>query len=509
MADECGANFSKKVKLRQPRSADGQTPDLPGIGDTRLPSKTRFYGVIGLAVLVILAAAVVLKNGLTPDVAVPVPADLAKLDPQLRDYLEGQLKWVRAKPSDPQRQATLGIVYAANQLWAEAGKCFSNVTRIHPQEPLGHLYLAVATQEAGDYAGALQLFRETTKTFPRFAPGYDRLGTALLRAGNADEAETAFQHLIELAADQWYGYAGLGEVKLRQNKFAEAAPLLEKARALEPKARVVNHLLGLAYRGLGRKEEAERELRLGLNAVQSPMPDAWGQIAPDHVRLLPQQIELASDYLSEGRPADVLRVLSEAARYHPKDLTVLEYLGLAYRGLNQFQRARRIAELMLSLNERSISAHVLMADVCLDLDLKDEAKAHADRAVALGPDLPRPYLVKADVDFALGRNQEGLAARQEAFKRDPQNPLIAVDIGDALLHLLGNPREAEKLYEQAVGLNPVLPLAYLRLAETAIQLRQFDRARHALEQARQLDPQAPELAHLETQLAEQEPDGQR
>jgi tetratricopeptide (TPR) repeat protein len=460
--------------------------------------------MLALATLIILGVAVTQHKGVwrIPAVDVPVPADLEKLDPQLRDYLRLQLKWVQQKPIDPARQATLGIVYAANLLWAEARNCFSNVTRINPKEPLGHLYLAVATQETGDYSRALQLFRQTTKTFPDFAPGFDHLGTALLRAGNAEEADLAFQRLTELAPDEWRGYAGLGEVKLRQNKLTEAAQCLEKARAIEPKARIVNHLLGLTYRGLGRKEDAEWELRVGLNAVQSPMPDAWGLIASEYVRLLPQQIDLASDYLSEGHPAEVLQVLSEAARYHPENLTVLEYLGQAHRSLNQFVQARRIAESMLSLNERSVNAHVLMADVFLDLDLKEEAMNHADRAVALEPDLARPYLVRADVMFALGRTKEGLLARQEALKRDPQNPLIAVDIGDALFRLLGNPQEAEKFYEQSVALNSALPLGYLRLAEAAIQLHQFDRAREAIAQARKLDPQAPELPQLEARISE-------
>ena len=79
-----------------------------------------------------------------------------------------------------------------------------------------------------------------------------------------------------------------------------------------------------------------------------------------------------------------------------------------------------------------------------------------------------------------------------------------MDIGDALLHLLGNPQEAEKFYEQAVALNSALPLGYLRIAEAAIQLHQFDRARNAIAQARKLDPQAPDLAHLEARLSGQD-----
>src|SRR5437867_6622583 len=193
--------------------------------------------MIAVAALVVLGVAITQYVGRNPVVDVPVPSDLSRLDPQLRDYLKLQLKWVGQKPADPARQATLGIVYAANLLWAEARRCFSNVTRINPKQPLGHLYLAVATQETGDYSVALQLFRKTTKMFSDFAPGYDHLGTALLRAGNADEADMVFQRLTELAPDEWRGYAGLGEVKLRQNKLDEAARFLEKTRGIEPKVR--------------------------------------------------------------------------------------------------------------------------------------------------------------------------------------------------------------------------------------------------------------------------------
>lgn len=491
------------MKPQQSKS-EGLPPRVSG--DRKHRSRITICAALAVATLVLLGVAI--RHGYegwrSPTLDVPVPTDLEKLDPQLRDYLLRHIKLLQQNTIDPNRQATLGIVYAANLLWAEARRCFSNVIRVNPKEPLGHLYLAVATQETGDYNGALELFRQTTKLFPSFAPGYDRLGTALLRAGHAEEAEPAFQRLTELAPDEWRGYAGLGEVRLRQNKLAEAAQFLEKARALDPKARMINHLLGLTYRGLGRKEEAEWELRVGLNAVQSPMPDAWGMLANEHVRLLPQQIDLASDYLSEGHPDEVLLVLSEAVKYHPDNLTVLEYWGQAHRGLNQFEQARRIAERMLSLNERSVSAHVLMADVCLDLDLKDEAMVHANRAVALEPDLARPYLVQADVLFAFGQIKEGLLARQAAFKRDPQNPLIAVDIGDALFHLLGNAQEADKFYQQAVALNSALPLGYLRLAETAIQLHQLDRARDAISLARRLDPQAPELAQIEARLSAQD-----
>jgi len=53
-------------------------------------------------------------------------------------------------------------------------------------------------------------------------------------------------------------------------------------------------------------------------------------------------------------------------------------------------------------------------------------------------------------------------------------------------------------------LNSALPLGYFRLAEAAIELHQFARARDAIAQARKLDSQAPELAQLEARLSEQD-----
>ena len=442
-----------------------------------------------------------LKNR-RPFVGVPTPENLSRLDPQLRDYVNQQLNWVGRVPNDPERQATLGLVYAANLLWPEALQCFSNYTRLNPLDPLGQIYLAVAVQEVGNYAEALQRFRHIAQEFPDFAPAQDRLGTALLRSGAVEEAQEVFRQMIKVAPGEWRGYAGLGESRLRLNAFSEAAEFLERARSLEPGSRLVHHLLGNAYRGLGRNQEAEWELRLGLNSEQSPMPDPWGLSAPKHVRLLPRQIELADEYVAAGKVDEAIRILGEALKYHPDNLTVLEHLSIASREMGQFEKAQQFARRMIELDNRSVKAHVLMADACLDLGLHDQALKHANLADELGPDLPQPCLVKADALFAIGRIEDGLAARKEALRRDPQNPLIVLDIGDALLRMRNDPRSAKEFFEKAAQMDPTLAPAHVRLAEAAILLNDFGEARHSLDMAKKLEPDMPALAGLEARLHE-------
>ena len=136
------------------------------------------------------------KSG-SPALGIPVPIELAKLEPQLRAYLEKEIQWARAAPRDANRQATMGIVYSANGLWEEARIAFENAAKLNSNEPLAQLYVGIAKQGIGDLEGAVKTFTQVTTRFPDFPQGYYRLGDALLRMGMIDQAEPAFRRLID------------------------------------------------------------------------------------------------------------------------------------------------------------------------------------------------------------------------------------------------------------------------------------------------------------------------
>jgi len=162
-----------------------------------------------LATVVVIALIGFSRRTSGPALEVPIPKDLDSLDAQLRLYIVEKVKWVRQAPRDAGRHATLGMVYAANSIWPEARLAFRNAATLDPKEPLAQLYVAVATQETGDFDGALKLYREVTVRFPDFAPAFYRLGDALLRAGTVDEAENVFRRLLALAPQEGRGFAGL------------------------------------------------------------------------------------------------------------------------------------------------------------------------------------------------------------------------------------------------------------------------------------------------------------
>lgn len=480
--------------------------DLEGVSPSNELSRPRrsrrllLAWVVAMALLLAFAGLGNYLRTRKPLLDVPLPGDIGNLETQLRAYIEEKVQRVRESPREMQRYATLGIVYAANGLWNEAQKAFKNAAQLNPKEPLAQMYVGIATQESGDLDQALQLFRQLAVQFRNFAPAHYRLGHALLRAGALDEAESAFQRLIACAPTEWRGLAGLGDVKLRRGDYAAAVHCLEQAVRQDPSAKNAHHLLGMAYRGMGRMEDAALELRLGLNAVVFPMPDAWSETASQHMRLLQDQIDIANAYSQAGSPNKAVELLDRALSFHPRNLALLNNLAIAYNRSGQPQKARPLLQRMLQIDERYLSAHITLSFNAQMLGFNDEALAHAEKAIALAPDTPQGYLAKANVLLAMERDVEALAALGTAFSCDPQNAEVQIEMGDVCLRNLNRPAEAMEHYKNASKLDPVFAPVHVRVADLQIKLGETNEARASLQTLRRISPNAPELAVLEGRL---------
>ena len=435
-----------------------------------------------------------------PPLEIPVPHDLDKLDPQLRSYIVEKVARVREKPADFQRHATLGMVYAANSLWNEALVAFQNAVQLNPGEPLARLYVGVSEQELGNNNEAMEMFRRITSQFPDFAPGFYRLGDVMLRSGRVDEAEPAFKRLVALVPREWRGYAGLGEIKLRKGEFSEAAKLLEQSVQLDPNAKLAHHLLGLAYRGLGRLEDARLEMSLGVNNKHYPMEDAWGATALQHMKLLPDLFQMAREYEEAGNPAAAVVILERARVYHPNDTGVMTHLAGAYQAAGQPQKARELLIEVIKRDDHNLAAFTTLAFCCVELELNEEALAHADRAVALDAVNTQAHRARANALLAMERDHEALAALETALRCDPRNAGIEIEIGDVYLSNLNRPAEALLRYKHAVQADSTLVAGHVRIAQMHIEQNQFDEARTAISMIRRLSPAHPALALLEEQM---------
>ena len=470
----------------------------PGRFDRFKSGSARWATLVAFASLIGIGLHLVLRPPLIPVQTLGHPETL---DPQVRSHLDEILDLARTQPRDTSVRATLGIACAANGLWTEARQAFLDTGRLSPGEPLAALYAAIALQELSDTAGALKEFRSLVARFPDFAPGWYRVGEASLRAGELEAAETAFQRLIQLAPAEWRGPAGLGEIRIRQGHAADAVPLLERATSLDRSSKPAQYLLGQAYRAVGRTNEARIAIAAGTGEARQPMPDPWGDAAPNHVRALPDLLVQADGLSTTGRPDLAVQLLKQAVPFHPGHAGLLNQLAVALNRSGKAAQALPILNRLITQDPRAVAPRITRV---YTHDLMGNAAAglqDAHEAIQLAPRLSQAHLALADALLAQERDAEAVAALEEAAKCDPGNAEIHVELGEILWRNLSNKAAALAHLRQAIDLNPALVHAYGLLGQLEMELGGREAARQAATVLRQLAPDSQDRIELERVLA--------
>jgi tetratricopeptide (TPR) repeat protein len=474
----------KTWKQKQPRL--DRIPALSKLGVAWLERKRLVVLGVLLAALAALGAILWLPCW-NPPPAIPIPQHLAQLEPQLKAYIEEKTAWVKAGQRDAQRHATLGLIYAANDLWREARVAFLNSIQLNPHEPLAYLYEAISCLEMEEREEGVARLRQLCSQFPQFAAGFYRLGDALARQGAYAEAGQAFQRLVELAPGEWRGFSRLGECKMHGGNMAEAVAFMENGVRLAPQEKLAHHLLGQAYQRIGRTNEATREMRLGLEASHYPMADAWSIDAYRHMKLLQDQIDMAREFTLAGQPWEAVAMLSAALQFNPTNVSLLNNLGIALNQAGQPAQAKELLARALRVDARYVPCLVAISASCLALGQTQEAMEHANRALALNPQVPYPHISKANILLALERDSDALKELEAALRCDPKNAALELEQGDICLRNMDRPLDALDHYRRAIALDPALVGALERLVQLERELGHVSEANKYSEELRKFN----------------------
>jgi tetratricopeptide (TPR) repeat protein len=198
-------------------------------------------------------------------VAVPMPA-LSDLEPAVAEQIRDQRSAfervaTRAKVSDRDlatAYSALGKLCHAYEFFDAAEAAYTNAIALTPQDPaLPHL-LGSLYQQTGRFEDALTRYTEARRLQQGDPVLRAHLAEVYLRLNRLSDARALFQDLIEVYPA--VARAGLGEIALREGRFSEAVQHLEAALERVPNAAPVHYALGMAYRGLGRLEQARSHL---------------------------------------------------------------------------------------------------------------------------------------------------------------------------------------------------------------------------------------------------------
>jgi tetratricopeptide (TPR) repeat protein len=262
---------------------------------------------------------------------------------------------------------------------------------------------AVAAQEHGDYAKAVDLYRRLVKISPEVPAGWINLGVALINLG----------------------------------KYREAADSLREARALDPGNRQIAFALSLALYKNGDFSEAAGEL------------DRIEEAEPDNVRVAAL---LADCELHLGKPRDALKLLEPLAGNAARHDDFSFIYGSVLIANGKLQQGATILEEYGAAN-RAAEAYFAAADALLRLNLSERGLVDLQAAAAIRPNLPGLYTklgqaLEKNADFS-----DAAAAYRKATEENRKDLAAWIGLGANLYSLRDLPG-AKAAIEQALRLDP-------------------------------------------------------
>ena len=153
--------------------------------------------------------------------------------------------------------------------WAAALQAYKQATAINPRHPEAHIYVGDAFMNLGKYEEAFAAYKEAVRVAPSNAEAHYSLGAAY---NYLDIHSAAIRPLVQATLlDPNYAEAhyGAGYAYLKQGDFKQALGYLKRAVKLRNDYPEAHLSLGLAYLGLGQTKSAEEQLKVleGMNAA--------------------------------------------------------------------------------------------------------------------------------------------------------------------------------------------------------------------------------------------------
>ena len=129
-----------------------------------------------------------------------------------------------------------------------------------PADP-GPYQRGVAQLASQQFPAAIASLRQALRLQPDFAAAHERLGIALARQGQLDDATLHFHTALKLQPDSVATHCNLALAYLQQSNAAEAVTYYRRALRLQPRSADIHVNLGNALRAWASSLRPSRAIR--------------------------------------------------------------------------------------------------------------------------------------------------------------------------------------------------------------------------------------------------------
>ena len=324
---------------------------------------------------------------------------------------------------------SLGRLFHAYEFFEPAEACYLNAARLSPGDVtwphlLGYLY-----QQSGRLDDAADRFMEAVRVRPDDRAAAVRLGQVYLGLNRLREAREQFEGVASIFPA--LARSGLGEVALRERRFQEAVSHFQAALERVPQATSLHYSLAMAYRGLGRLDEAQAHLRqrgTGGITVGDPIVDRLQTLIRGERGL----VVLGRRAYEAGQFQEAADAFARAVAAAPASATPRVNLGLTQLQLGNTADAVAHLRAAFALAPDDLNVTRELTRVLLRLRRDDEAIEILTKSRSLNPDDEETVVGLSILLAERRRFSEALALLVEANRRFPDRTATATTLARLL-----------------------------------------------------------------------------
>ena len=368
--------------------------------------------------------------------SVPLPR-LDDLEPavssQLREQEQALRVLVQSGSSSSSKLAEgygqIGRMFHAYEFFDSAEAAYLNAVRLAPNQAtwphlLGYLY-----QQTGRLEAAASQFEQALRMQPDDRAAAIRLGQVYLGLNRLREAREQFQS-VDAVFPALSRY-GLGEVALRERRYDEAVSHFRAVLQRVPLASSVRYSLAMAYRGLGRLDEARAELErrgpVGLN-VGDPIVDSLQALIRGERGL----VVLGRKAYEAGQYSEAAAAFQRAIEAAPSSVTARVNLGLTQLQLGNTAQAIATLQGAFDLAPTDANASRELVRVLLRAGRPEDAIRVLETSHSASPDDEETLVGLSILLAQQGRYREAAALLAEGNRRFPARTATATTLARLL-----------------------------------------------------------------------------
>ncbi len=191
------------------------------------------------------------------------------------DAIEVLTKAMKLDPANPEPRFLLIQAHYRNLEYEPALHLAEETLRLFPDIALAHYHVGAQLNNLGRVAEARQQLEAALGKDPSLLEARVMLGDVLFKLGKPQESIAEYRQALSADAKLMDAHAGIGRALIQLKQYEDAAAAMERAVQIDDKLASVHLYLSQAYRGLGRADQAKKEVEIfnRLNAERAKARD--------------------------------------------------------------------------------------------------------------------------------------------------------------------------------------------------------------------------------------------